>query len=1338
MPKLASAYIQARNPGPNSNANPSPNSWSKAATSILSTLIHNIARSTPAGISPSSYGDDVSTSTTTLSTGAMIGIAIASAVVLFTGLAFALIRLAQWQDRRHAATTATTAATTEIPVSSVVPATTSTTAAAAYADEERPLAHAHGQQGRDSESGLIGGGGSDGRAGGGSDGRAGGGRSGGGAGGGPGVVEDDQGHRRLRKKSVAIEHNAFDTTTGTVLQAVGSTSTSTNHGHGSGQGHGYGHDHDQNTHLQERERERERDSAKHTSLPVLPPVLSRLGSFNLSDSFASANHGLVSRSGLGSGSGSASNNARTSTEQQRSPDKQRCHLLAENRRKTSWIDEDALHGPRVSSSSSSSASPHKRRSRRRKPSLGLGMGMGVGGIRRSLSRRLSLRSRGGTSELLAGSPTLPCTETGRGRGFEQLGIDLFDFEFHEDGGAAVVGRTPATRPSYDGGRRAHSYQGEIVEMVMSPQPQPRPPLHQYQIPAGSLSVSTGSPRKAYNFTGEADGQNVSPTRVVQGVHQRNNSIALDAAQQLAGVARVPQPVGQRQQRPRFKQSNTDAELQAILRRTTERLQDGGRRGRSQTMMLPATSASFGNLMGDERLRDAEGAAKGNAMDNGGRDITPSRSKSQKSASVAVPACSELEGCSPQRHMRTDPHIPLRTSSGKKSRHVRDVSHASAVSMLSEPDSFVAPKRVSQPEGVNTALSSPSRARPSPAQPLQQQQQRPSALAAAPARPYSTGSSDSSALSTLYSEEEASMQSPPVNDPKLDATPKPTDMHRRSRTWAISVYDVFAEPASHQIMMQNTKAYELSPTPPGASPSPLRVRKGTMGQMTLSHAIPRPQPRQGRNDGGNLHRPLPPKTTLSFNIHAMDATADDAFTPSPSPPPIPPRHSRILHPLPPVELPAEEIIRPKSSPAHTSSSPGNPYPIVRVTKASPGSTADSPTPTRKNKRQTVIPPPQTLRAMVSSPTLGAAQQPRQRGPSPVASDTGSGLSSLYDSYEYNSNEDGRSSRSESVYHSTATLVTVPTAEEAPAKGGEEVEEQESGRSSRYEFRTSAAGVTHAETTSTVVLAAAPDLQQRPRSMPETHHRVNISIASVSSSASDESSYSQDVDTVGQLRTDGTKNMGTSTNTGNVTTTVAELRRMNSQISSVSGYSTAANTPELGNMPSPTLPAMRGVGCSPGRRSGGGKMYLALGSPGGAGGDVEGSAERRAKGRSVGGELKGNAVVMSNSAEQSSAGGGSPIRRGVMRRSRRGTVGPRFEEDLDKAREVLKERSAGNVDASKNGFGRDAGGPPVTHASKLIQEEGRAGLESLGLYDEKGFLMNSPHTQPELLSPVPRRS
>ncbi|KAJ3551793.1 hypothetical protein NPX13_g11274 [Xylaria arbuscula] len=225
----------------------------------------------------------------------------------------------------------------------------------------------------------------------------------------------------------------------------------------------------------------------------------------------------------------------------------------------------------------------------------------------------------------------------------------------------------------------------------------------------------------------------------------------------------------------------------------------------------------------------------------------------------------------------------------------------------------------------------------------------------------------------------------------------------------------------------------------------------------------------------------------------------------------------------------------------------------------------------------------------------------------------------------------------------------------------------------------------------------------------HHPQEIRQISLGNVSEDSSAYSQDEDKHDRLASLMPFHPATTGKHGmRVTSAVAELRRMNSQVSCVSGYSTA--TTNIG-----------------GDGAGGAKNYLSLGKSSPTGGDGEvadGSAETKR-------------YDTGNSARNTKDGSGSyetaampigikdtvTLRRGGQRRSRGSTVVESFEEDLDRARQVLRESRGYNLQAIPEAVPKNIHpGELRTHGAKSSQD-GRTSVMGLGLYDNKGFLRSS---------------
>ncbi|KAI1178416.1 hypothetical protein F4777DRAFT_594662 [Nemania sp. FL0916] len=1052
----------------------------------------------------------------------------------------------------------------------------------------------------------------------------------------------------------------------------------------------------------------------------------------------------------------------------RAPEKVRGYAIYQNRRKTSWIDEDALHGPRVTP---------KNKSKNKNTSAAAGAGtrrssssfwFSGGGLKRTLSRHLSFRAH--RAPELARSPTLPYTETNQG--FTGVGsspsrsID----ERMQQGNRG----TTTTTKSGGGGNEFAETQIDIE----APRPVHRPLQHG----RGGHVISPGTQRGP-----------PPPPRAPLPRSQSYNDVAMSAAQQLAGRARVPYlDIGATRQRHSGPpQSNTDAELQAILRRTAERLQDGNRSARRQTLM-PQSASSSGRS--GQRGGGNQGYRPSNVEQQVCQgDLPPSPTRSQKSAPADLESCDGKTQQTPSSSSSQKNNAPWQTH---RRSYSRQISHISQVSMLSEADSLavLTSKRGSYADGLQTALSSPSRsAQTSPSYTRQVMFER----------SYTPMSEESSALSTVYSEEEGTpsilrLDDPPTNGRKETGT----------RDFAEAIMSPKGESAGR----------EQDRTNPNNSPRRYRARTGTLGQALPDGLQARPKSALMRPDGMEKPpaRPLP-ATPTTFILKSPHLTAEDPFAESETPTRATPhRLSAVFSPVPAV-------------PARGTASPS---------AQMEGEVSGSPTPTVSRRR--VVPPPHRLRpgTTSSSPTQHETlpQQQRQQqqiqiqqSPSRATSLTASesGLSSVYESYRYSrcyySCSDNNSSVSTSQAASTSALermspttteLTAETEETTCTEAEENTEEDVSPatstqtrpdddgdkcggmvmaaaassigfRSAHLRLNNAMAGVgagtgagagvypphivvlpviappgIDSTNASNIPIATKPytaattsDAQrlrvtQPPQQLLPTRE-ISISGASVFSG----STYSQDQDQDQTQHSDAGQDAdaededdqlaplvpihaSTRRHTMRVTSAVAELRRMNSQLSCVSGYSAATTATGIngsegggggggeGGMASPTLPALRGGGFSPGKKGAGGgaRNYLSLGAclDSNSGttatataansnkGDKGDSSSRGNRGKSSSPSVRRRIADINNAQENSNRGENgkeipaaaatvpsvvvvsedrtSPkteresmselaLQRGGIeigaRRSRYGTVVESFEQDLDRARQMLRQ-------------------------------------------------------------------
>ncbi|KAI2608575.1 uncharacterized protein GGS25DRAFT_521748 [Hypoxylon fragiforme] len=781
---------------------------------------------------------------------------------------------------------------------------------------------------------------------------------------------------------------------------------------------------------------REESRSRHSSINVPSPIRTRQGSMSRTSITAD-------------GTGRGSTDTQSQTQKQRSPEKQRGYGLYQHRRKTSWIDEDALHGPTMTS-------PEKTKQKHKRK-----MSWFDGGLGRSLSR---LSTRSGMGEV---SPTLPYTETESDR--QQV-----------DTHAESAGERSTMRISQTTQISSHT-----ITPHTSLQPQQ---LHQQQ-------QAYTSPQKAQrpvsNVSPSKGNMGKSPPDIIQNPRFRDR-VSFQAAQQLAGGARVPAvlsvphqppqaplpqpmpPTSTIRQAPILKHSATDTELTEILRMTAERLQDGHRSSRRQTMMVPYSSTSLLDQNG-QLYFDGGNVSPGSELPSSG---TISPVKSHKSAPATL-AYIELEGSNPKPQ---GPRGMVQTP--RHSRHISHMSQISQVSMISEADSLVASKRESVQE-VRTALSSPSRvarsAEPTPSP------QGP--------RPFSNGSTMSSALSTLYSMEEASVRSQPHGSSNANSSPAGTP-RREKKPSAFDMFNGNPDPENRDGKSPKFRFEQ------GDRPPPLRLRRGTMG-MVAHDSLPSSMlsPRQDMDPNRSTKHKSSYIVPPSYPI-------DDPFTIQ-TPPKNPARLSKVFSPLP-VDY-----------------SGGGGSPNRRNAFVTP-----TPSPTR-----TVVPPsPRTIINMHRRSSSGRTPT------SPVVSEAG--LSSVYDSYRYSHGE----APNETATDSTVSLTTVLTSSSDASPTKQVLSHTpSSGRESRVGFRVpnysqpsvndQDAKAKHYDIGPTARVPQTPGQPEPRRGMP-----------------SDGSIYSQDEDSVPPLRTPTVKR-GKSVRMSN---TISELRRMNSQISTASDLSVASST------------------------------------------------------------------------------------------------------------------------------------------------------------------------------------
>ncbi|KAF3022902.1 hypothetical protein E8E14_000517 [Neopestalotiopsis sp. 37M] len=962
------------------------------------------------------------------------------------------------------------------------------------------------------------------------------------------------------------------------------------------------------------------------ALPVLPPVFSRQQSYDLNPFLSSRPE--LSNDGCSSTRGRDDDFERVENQRM---EKQRGREMYQMRRRGSWIDEDALHGPKVS--------PQKKQ-KKIKEENGNRMSKGGKGkmswlLAGSLTRRLSLK-RPLSDSAVFGSPTLPHMEQ------PTVAVEL---------GAAAEdpGRSRQRRPA----SMSHADADATTPPRVNSQDSPLKP-GQYNTVRIAIPSAISAPILPVPKP---------PAAMINNPRHRN-SVGLDAAQLLASNAKVSS--GQ-QQRPSLpKHSATDSELSEILRMTTERLQDGKRSSRRQTMLIRSKTGDLESVYHEH--------SNMNLLTVESRTSSPR--KSQKSAPAVM--CAELEAneVSPTRPQNNSPELQQMTTPSRRSQHHLHQQHSrqlSQMSLASEADSMITMRAMSQTDEHTTALSSPSRnvkiaAEPIPRRedtPLRQQQQQPT-------RPYSAASSNSSALSTLYSEDEGATTAGPG-------------------------------------LQYNAKRGTLGQVTFLPPPRPLTIAKSDDTDKRRSTVT---------GSGGLVKAWLPRETSLHFTIYAMDEEPDDPFTTTKTTP-DPVRLSQVFTPIPPSSSFNNELDDDSSHDDEEdatssfkawSSEMLTQHPTVRVTRPSSNKEKSTPTPSPKNNRirpPTIVLPPPTiqqqqqqgaLRPMTSSPTLGAGL-PRSR-PSPVLSE--GGLSSVYESYA--SSEGGGAS----LNYSTTTLSTVPTNESWRSQGGEGIL---SGQPilGRVEDTLSTSRLApeakptrpHVESLISVDSVYSQDQNQQERNSSSRQQGLGLGLRLglrgdlpekqpgtrlQQSQDNHDGGNDDEDDTVPPLATTSAPTLNPQRTSYVLAHTVAELRRMNSSVSAASGASSVATTTtstftEGGGTGSPTLPAMRGGGFSPGKRTSGTRNYLAVGSP--------------PKRRSVQQQQQqlrplsqfGNTTATGEVATAAEAPRGSGLARSGAR-SRRGTmlsggnVTDRLPE-LSKTGGVLREGSGGNLGGHEGG-------------------------------------------------------
>lgn len=437
-----------------------------------------------------------------------------------------------------------------------------------------------------------------------------------------------------------------------------------------------------------------------------------------------------------------------------------------------------------------------------------------------------------------------------------------------------------------------------------------------------------------------------PSAVTHNPRQRN-TVVLEAAQQLAGNARLPNS----QQPPIAKKAAADVELTEILRMTAARLQDGSKSSRRQTMFaITGTSRDAASV---SRYDDAT------VTDSTPDSEAVSPTKSPKSA-PAVMMCAELEAIevSPARKQRWEQPPDI-----QHDRDISQVSHVSLVSSVaSEPDSLVGGRRVSQPE-VQTALSSSSRH-------IRAKEVLTGAEPKLHSQPISHRSSKSSALSTLYSEDE---------EPERSLEPSSRHGSLMERCTVIEGLPVDPGPVFPNSPLHDSKDIQL-----------LRVRRGTLGQVgslkTLRQAT-------GTSRLTLLKSEPSTETMVQCSIYNVD---DDPFVAISSSSWKKVRLSQVVSPIPAAENGKRFETATEATPTGR---------IMKLTQ----------TPTPPSHVQRVFPPPHMPHPKTGSPRLGVRR-----------------LSSSSSEGNVSTTSSGGGDNTTTTLHGSARLITIQSIENSPTK------------------------------------------------------------------------------------------------------------------------------------------------------------------------------------------------------------------------------------------------------------------------------------------------------------------
>ncbi|ROV90212.1 hypothetical protein VMCG_10259 [Cytospora schulzeri] len=842
------------------------------------------------------------------------------------------------------------------------------------------------------------------------------------------------------------------------------------------------------------------------------------------------------------------------------------------RMSNAWVDEDTLHGPKMTSTKPVDAP-----------------GGGGGSSSRKTTKKSWRKSLRESWPLKTLSPTLPMVPQ-----FE--GIE----EQVEGGGGDCV------RDSFTMFHYKDYYQGHVPELLPPPPGLvARPHDGQGSSPPRPLPKP---PKQALLAAAAAANNN----------NNRASSVVGNRAGGWTGARSIGEVVPSYRGLSYYKYEETDEPVRSTnsLRTkpgggvevetdaTATRPRGGGR--------LSSAGSTLSVILKDTEMRLQEGTASGVARRNRLSTSPPKRTAVAAAAAAAAGpdgSTATLVGSAPRTPSPPKTTTrPLSGSAGAASAHTRQTSDAS---VLSEADSMVGD---GSPGLLYHGLTSPSRSKP------QQQQQQPQQQLSPHRRKLSRAASFTSSIASSLSDisEENSMVSGMTPNTTAPNSSIPADMNKiagHERDPFMATGDTV--PAGNSAGPCNRGVY---PASRGAHGTLERQRGRQTSDETLFTIAQSPL----SLISGNSRSPEPSPTRMPERANKTKA---------------PPQSQQRNQPAA-VHLPAPDSWDSPSDDIHKRTSPGKSTPtrmanIPNLSLTSPSTDGDSPTPKRLG----------VLRQLESPPLLVHGYQSRDREESPdmvppsPALANNSRLSSVYDCYAQMPSDPSYTSTSATRRRAAGEVrkISEDTTASSSYYSDQETYEREKMAALdelnvllNQDIRTGQPRTTATATANATVRMVPPEW------------------STISSNNSNNNNNNRALE---------------------VSSTVAELRRMNSQISAAaSGYSddsTATVRPEV---------------VSPPRKGAAARNYLALGSPpknsSSSSSNPRVQQDKENNGRN-GGLKRPKVVVDDNGTTRPGVTLGTPVRN---RRNERVKV------------------------------------------QGVVKEEGSRSEESLGLYDEDGFLIS----------------